>query len=299
MTAPLLVRFYRPTVGAHLGYVVDGRIYDLYPYYIYVYKWLRSTVGRVPVALEYFADVPRRAAHSYPLDEFLNPPTPETPHLLPPVDQQEIWAAGVTYERSRAARQEEAKDGGDVYARVYEAPRPELFFKSLGIKTVGHLDAVGIRADATWNVPEPELGLVFNPALELVGFTIGNDMSSRDIEGENPLYLPQAKVYKRACSLGPGILLAHTDQWLDSNIQVTIERKGKAAFEGEVHTDKIRRSITELADYLGRSQEFPDGVVLLTGTGTVPPADFTLKEGDVVKITIGELGTLENPVQVV
>ncbi|HVO72345.1 MAG TPA: fumarylacetoacetate hydrolase family protein, partial [Aggregatilineaceae bacterium] len=226
------------------------------------------------------------------------PPTPDQPHWLAPVDEQDVWAAGVTYERSRQARQEEALDGGDIYARVYGAERPELFFKAQGRHVVGPGGAVGIRADARWSVPEPELSVVFNPALEAVGFTTGNDMSSRDIEGANPLYLPQAKVYTASCALGPGIVLASSD-WPVVAIHLYIRRAGEPVFEGETHTARLRRPLAELAEYLGRSNRFPDGVVLLTGTGIVPPPDFTLAAGDVIEITIDGIGTLINPVQVV
>ena len=215
-------------------------------------------------------------------------PSPQQPYWLPPVDDQEIWAAGVTYLRSRNTRQVEAVDGGDVYARIYLAERPELFFKAHGAWVVGPHGDVGIRRDARWSVPEPELALVINPALEVVGWTAGNDMSSRDIEGENPLYLPQAKVYTGSCALGPGIVLEPVaDRWPDVAIRVAIERAGQVAFAGETHTRQIRRRPDELVEHLGRCLAFPDGAVLLTGTGIVPPDDFTLAAGDVVQITVG------------
>jgi 2-dehydro-3-deoxy-D-arabinonate dehydratase len=158
---------------------------------------------------------------------------------------------------------------------------------------------VGIRADATWSVPEPELGLVINPAMQVVGFAVGNDMSSRDIEGENPLYLPQAKIYTGACAIGPGLVLSPADTWPPLTIRLEIRRAGAVVFDGEVHTDRIHRRIGELVEYLGRSNTFPDGVVLLTGTGIVPPTDFSLQAGDVVQISMGAIGTLTNPVMVV
>ncbi|MDE2854939.1 MAG: fumarylacetoacetate hydrolase family protein, partial [Chloroflexota bacterium] len=210
--------------------------------------------------------------------------------------EQEVWAAGVTYLDSRKARQEESADGGDVYARVYSAERPEIFFKASAKNTVGHLDAAGFRADSSWNVPEPELGLVVNPALEMLGFTIGNDMSSRAIEGENPLYLPQAKVYTASCAIGPGILLAPSNEWLSTRIQLVISRAGDEVFSDSVSTDQIKRTIPELIDYLGRSNTYPAGVMLLTGTAIVPPADFTLQVDDRVAITIDGIGTLVNRV---
>lgn len=220
--------------------------------------------------------------------------------LLAPVDEQEVWAAGVTYLRSKKARMEESDFSATAYDRVYEAPRPELFFKSLAHKVSGPGGPVGIRKDARWNVPEPELALVFNSRAEIVGLSSGNDMSSRDIEGENLLYLPQAKTYRHGCALGPTIVLgvneAEARTW---KITISIHRDGKAVFSGETSVGQIKRSFAELTDYLFRSQEFSKGVVLLTGTGVVPADDFTLHAGDKVKIEIGEVGVLENDVVVV
>ncbi|MFN5755253.1 MAG: fumarylacetoacetate hydrolase family protein [Planctomycetia bacterium] len=220
--------------------------------------------------------------------------------LLPPVERQEVWAAGVTYLRSKTARMEESDFSATAYDRVYEAPRPEIFFKAVADKVVGPGDGVGIRADSRWNVPEPELALVMNSRGDLVGCTIGNDMSSRDIEGENLLYLPQAKVYDRSCGLGPWIVLgcseAEAREW---TVSITIDRAGREVFAGRTRIDQIKRSFTELADYLRRSQSFPHDVVLRTGTGVVPDESFTLAAGDRVSITIDGIGTLENPVMVV
>ena len=220
--------------------------------------------------------------------------------LLTPVEGQEVWAAGVTYLRSKHARMEESDFSANAYGQVYEADRPEIFLKSLPEKVVGPGDAVGIRADATWNVPEPELALVVNSRKELAGYTIGNDMSSRDIEGENLLYLPQAKVYDRSCAVGPWVVLGEGEaavrEW---TIGVEIVREGSAVFEGETSIGNIKRTFNELVDYLCRSQTFPSGVMLLTGTGVVPDDDFTLAESDVVRITISGIGTLESSVVVV
>jgi len=220
--------------------------------------------------------------------------------LLPPVEHQEIWAAGVTYLRSKTARMEESDFSATAYDRVYEAQRPEIFFKSTGPKAVGPGAAVGIRADAKWNVPEPELALVINSRGDLVGYTAGNDMSSRDIEGENLLYLPQAKVYRASCALGPfitvGVTEAEAREW---TIAIRIERGGETVFRGETQVSKIKRSFTELVGWLRRSQEFPEGAVLLTGTGVVPPNEFTLAAGDGVHIAISGIGELANPVAVV
>ncbi len=220
--------------------------------------------------------------------------------LLAPVEQQEVWAAGVTYLRSKRARMEESEFSANAYDRVYDAARPEIFFKSLPEKVSGPGGPVGIRKDATWNVPEPELALVLNSRGGLVGYTVGNDMSSRDIEGENLLYLPQAKVYRHSCALGPCIVIGATEaearKW---DIRVEIKRRAKTMFSGVTSVGQIKRSFTELADYLGRSQEFPHGAVLLTGTGVVPADDFTLRAGDVVRIEISGIGRLENQVVVV
>lgn len=217
--------------------------------------------------------------------------------LLAPAERQEVWAAGVTYLRSKKARMEESDFSANAYDKVYDADRPELFFKSLPEKVVGPGGAVGIRKDARWNVPEPELALVINSRGKVVGYTVGNDMSSRDIEGENLLYLPQAKIYKGSCALGPWITVGASEEEARSwKIQLQIRRDGQVAFEGETSVGQIKRSFEELADYLFRSQEFPQGAVLLTGTGIVPPDNFTLQPADSVRITISGIGTLENNV---
>jgi 2-dehydro-3-deoxy-D-arabinonate dehydratase len=220
--------------------------------------------------------------------------------LLTPVERQEIWAAGVTYLRSKTARMEESDFSANAYDLVYDAARPEIFFKSLPNKVMGPGEAVGIREDSQWNVPEPELTLVINSAKQLVGYTIGNDMSSRDIEGENLLYLPQAKVYDRSCAVGPWIMLganeAEVREW---TIGVGIERGGNAVFNGETSINNIKRTFGELVDYLCRSQTFPQGAMLLTGTGVVPDDDFTLLANDIIRVTISGIGTLENPAVVV
>ena len=215
--------------------------------------------------------------------------------LLPPVEPyQEVWASGVTYEKSREAREHESADA-DAYARVYDAKRPELFFKAHGWRAVGHGDAVRVRRDSGWNVPEPELVLVLNSRMEIVGFTAGNDVSSRDIEGENPLYLPQAKVYDGSCSLGPGIVLAGPEGMRDLPIRLRIFRDGGAVFVGEVSTSRMKRSFEELAQYLGKDLTLPSGAFLMTGTGIVPEEEFTLTPGDRVEVSVGEL-VLENDV---
>jgi 2-dehydro-3-deoxy-D-arabinonate dehydratase len=220
---------------------------------------------------------------------------PPAGRLLPPIEPtQEVWASGVTYMRSRDARTAES-GVKDVYEKVYEAERPELFFKSTGLRAVGHGMKVRVRADATWNVPEPELTLVVNRGLEIVGYTAGNDMSSRDIEGENPLYLPQAKVFNGSCAVGPGIQIASAGELGDVAIAAEIERGGTVVFRGETRSSRMRRKLTDLAGYLGRELDFPEGALLMTGTGIVPPDDFSLVAGDVIRVRVGAL-TLENEV---
>jgi 2-dehydro-3-deoxy-D-arabinonate dehydratase len=219
--------------------------------------------------------------------------------LLAPIGSQEVWAAGVTYYRSRNARMEESKQAGgdDFYAKVYEAERPELFFKAPGYRAVGPGTGVRIRKDSLWNVPEPELTLVINPAGRIVGFTIGNDMSSRDIEGENPLYLPQAKVYDKSCALGPVVLVSDALLPKETKIELRIERAGETAFSGETDLSQLKREPQELVDYLYRETSYPHGCYLMTGTGIIPGNDFSLQSGDVVHITIAPIGTLTNVVE--
>ena len=226
---------------------------------------------------------------------------PETPltdvTLLSPIEVQEVWAAGVTYLRSKDARMEESDFSATAYDRVYDAARPELFFKSLPEKVVACGEPVGIRADAKWSVPEPELVLLMNSRGEIAGYAVGNDMSSRDIEGENLLYLPQAKVYHRSCAVGPWVRVGATEkearEW---DIDIQIERGDETVFEGAVSVNQIKRSLGELRDFLFESQLFPFGCALLTGTGIVPDDDFTLEEGDTVRIRISGIGCLNNPV---
>jgi len=217
---------------------------------------------------------------------------------LAPIGNQEVWAAGVTYIRSRQARMEEAKDagGGDFYARVYEAERPELFFKALSYRVVGHGKHVRIRKDSKWNVPEPELTLFICSEGTIEGYTIGNDMSSRDIEGENPLYLPQAKSYDASTALGPCLYVADSPINADAMIQLQIERNNQQVFSGEIAINRMKRKHTELGEYLFRETSFPYGVYLMTGTGIVPPDHFTLEVNDQIRISIEGIGVLVNTV---
>jgi len=216
------------------------------------------------------------------------------PLLAPIEDTQEVWASGVTYQRSREARQAESNIGS-VYDRVYAAQRPELFFKAIGWRVMGHGQPVRIRPDSAWNVPEPELTLVINKHGEIAGYTAGNDMSSRSIEGENPLYLPQAKVYNASCSLGPTIHILDAVRLDDLPIELSIERVGQPVFHGSTNTANMNRKLEELVAYLYRELSFPSGAFLLTGTGIVPPEKFTLAHGDNVIVTVGDL-RLENEI---
>jgi 2-dehydro-3-deoxy-D-arabinonate dehydratase len=217
----------------------------------------------------------------------------------PPIGTQEVWAAGVTYYRSRTARMEESKDagGGTFYDRVYEAERPELFFKAAAWRVRGPRAGIRIRRDAKWNVPEPELALCVNARGEIVGYTIGNDVSSRDIEGENPLYLPQAKVYDGSCALGPGLFVTNAPLPPETTIAIRITRGHDVAFEGETTLSQMRRKPEELVEFLYRETSFPAGCILLTGTGIIPPDEFTLQSADLVEITIEPIGTLSNVVE--
>jgi len=218
--------------------------------------------------------------------------------LLPPIGSQEVWAAGVTYFRSRDARMEESKSagGGDFYDRVYQAERPELFFKATPHRVVGPGAKVAIRSDASWSVPEPELVLFVTPGGKIAGYTIGNDMSSRDIEGENPLYLPQAKVYDRGCALGPCLLVSEEALASSTEISIEIRRSGKTAFSGATTLKEMKRTPRELVRYLYHSSSFPSGCFLFTGTGIVPPDSFSLKSGDEITIAVPPIGSLVNSV---
>jgi 2-dehydro-3-deoxy-D-arabinonate dehydratase len=218
--------------------------------------------------------------------------------LLAPLDEQEVWAAGVTYKRSSQARQRESAGAATFYDKVYTAERPELFFKATPHRVVGPKGKVRIRRDSKWNVPEPELALVIAPDLRIVGYTIGNDMSSRDIEGENPLYLPQAKLYDHACALGPVITLAEAMPPLESvTIRLEILREGRLVFEGSTSVAQMKRTPRDLVNWLGRDNRFPGGVILLTGTGIIPPDEFTLAVNDCVTIEIAGIGRLVNEVE--
>ena len=219
--------------------------------------------------------------------------------LLPPIVSQEVWAAGVTYFRSREARIEESQTagGGDFYDRVYTAERPELFFKATPHRVAGPNQTVRVRRDSRWNVPEPELALAVTRAGRIVGYTVGNDVSSRDIEGENPLYLPQAKVYDRCCALGPCVLVAEESPPASTEIRMEVVRGGENVFTGATTLAQLRRTPESLVEFLFRDNSFPQGCFLLTGTGIVPPDEFTLRSRDEIRITIEPVGTLVNTVE--
>jgi 2-dehydro-3-deoxy-D-arabinonate dehydratase len=216
--------------------------------------------------------------------------------LMAPIEaEQEVWACGVTYARSRDAREAET-EVKDIYEKVYEAKRPEIFFKAIGWRTVGHRGTIRIRQDTRWNVPESELTLVINCQGEIIGYCVGNDLSSRDIEGENPLYLPQAKIYNGSCAIGPGIRIAQAEELRDLQIEIEIVRENQLVFEEKIRSSQMKRSFEELVFYLTAELRFPHGVFLMTGTGIIPPDNFTLQKGDLVRIKIGSL-MLENEVQ--
>ena len=290
-----LCRLFVPGVGARLGLVRDGNVSDLsasgHPAFVSLAALLQAST-ETPIA-SLIGQVAPDELPGYALAELERAPDADVAHLLPPVDAQEVWAAGVTYAWSREARVREAVTK-DIYVRVYEAERPELFLKALGSKVVGPGDWVGIRGDSRWNVPEPELVLVINPRLEIVGYSVGNDVSSRDIEGENPLYLPQAKVYRHACAVGPVITLADDVDATQLAIRLEVRRGGATSFAGETSTSQIHRRLEELAEYLGRYEDFPGGALLFTGTGIVPPDDWTLEDGDEIRIAIDGIGELRN-----
>jgi 2-dehydro-3-deoxy-D-arabinonate dehydratase len=224
---------------------------------------------------------------------------PYSGDLLPPIGNQEVWAAGVTYLRSRTARMEEsaAAGGADFYDKVYHAHRPELFFKATPHRVVGHGRPMTLRADSRWNVPEPELTLAFTNGGKLLGYTIGNDLSSRDIEGENPLYLPQAKVFDTCAALGPGLLLTEDYPPAETVIRMEIRRQGSMAFSGETRIANMKQPFENLREHLFRHNSFPHGCYLMTGTGIVPNEDFTLQSGDEISITIDDIGTLTNVIR--
>jgi 2-dehydro-3-deoxy-D-arabinonate dehydratase len=294
-----LVRFHLPGQGARLGQLSGDRVCDLTastaPALSSLAALLEASTDTPIADLIAQVDLTDLPSHAYA--ELDRAPATDAAHLLPTVDRQEVWAAGVTYAWSREARVREAVSK-EIYVKVYEAERPELFFKALPGKVVGPNDWIGIRGDSRWNVPEPELALVINPALQIVGYTVGDDASSRDIEGENPLYLPQAKVYRHSCALGPAIAVEDgTFDVAGLSIRLSIQRDDAIVYSGETSTSQIHRRLEDLAAYLGRYEDFPHGAVLLTGTGIVPEDTFSLQDGDEVVIEIEHVGVLRNAVR--
>ena len=292
-----LCRFSSGSGAPHLGLVSGGQLYDLTgtgrPEYASMEAWLVAASGRADEAIDVLSDLPKKAdpcCASEALED-----DGRSPQLLSPLDTQEVWACGVTYRMSREARMRES-GAPNIYGLVYDAERPEIFFKATPHRVAAPGQPVAVRADSKWNVPEPELTMVVTPGMDVVGYTAGNDMSSRDIEGENPLYLAQAKLYQWSCSVGPVVKLARDFEPLDQSIKCNIFRDGKLAFTGETHTNLIRRSLSDLVKFLGRCNTFPTGVFVLTGTAIVPPDTFSLTDGDVVEVIVEGLGTLRNPV---
>jgi 2-dehydro-3-deoxy-D-arabinonate dehydratase len=276
---------FQSSSGPHIGVEIDGARFDLSataPEFQNIGTWLAllRPVAAVRDAMD--------ACRQFPVAQ--NSP------ILPPVDLQEVWASGVTYQRSKIARMDESRKSANIYDQVYDAERPELFFKATPSRVVGHGMPIRIRRDSTWNVPEPELVLVLSSRGEIVGTTIGNDMSSRSIEGDNPLYLPQAKIYDGACAVGP-VIDIREGETTSRSIGITIDRGGVTVFSGEISTSQMRRKPEDLSHWLFRELQFPAGVFLFTGTGIVPPNNFTLCAGDVVAITIEGIGTLRNTVE--
>jgi 2-dehydro-3-deoxy-D-arabinonate dehydratase len=294
-----LCRFHDPNLGAQLGLIHEDTVNNLsslgYPHLQSLTDLLLWSCDQPGSLTDYLGGLLGQA-DSFALADLGSQAGGDATYLLRPIERQEVWAAGVTYERSRVARREESK-GSDVYDRVYSAERPEIFFKATPNRVVGHNETLFIRNDSKWMVPEPELVVLFNPALQVIGYTVGNDLSSRDIEGENPIYIPQAKIWSRCCGLGPTIVLAdQVEDVTNLRIQLEIVRGGRNIFTAETTTARMTRSISHLSDFLGRDNEFPYGVFLLTGTGVVPPDDFTLNPGDRVDITIDIIGTLSNEI---
>ena len=291
-----LCRFHLPGTGARLGGVFAGGVVDLTTrepvLCATLWQLMAAPTGTFVEVLERHAHV----APDYHFDELDRAPAPDAPHLLPPIDRQEVWAAGVTYTRSREARMEESDASADVYGRVYDAERPELFFKATPERVSGPNATVAVRADSAWSVPEPELTLLVNSSLQIVGYTVGDDLTARDIEGQNPLYLPQAKMFDRCAALGPVVVPA---DWVDPyqlDIRCEIRRGVETIFAASTSTGQLHRRLEHLVAYLGRHNSFPAGAYLMTGTGIVPPDDVALGSGDAILISIVGIGTLRNRV---
>ncbi len=298
-TAPAraLCRFHAPGAGARLGGVYGAGVVDLTAREPALCASLAALLAGPAGTLSAVLARHAGAAPDYALADLDRAPAPGVAHLLAPLDGQEVWAAGVTYTRSRQARMAESAASADVYARVYDAERPELFFKATPSRVVGPNAPVAVRDDATWTVPEPELTLLLDARLAIVGLTVGDDLTARDIEGQNPLYLPQAKVFDRGCAVGPLVVpLEDLDPYALA-ISCTISRDGHALFTAETSTSELHRRLDDLVSYMGRHNRFPAGALLMTGTGIVPPDDVALRHGDEIVITISGIGTLINVVR--
>jgi len=294
-----ICRFWEPRLGPRLGLVVEEEVIDLTAMdprgCADISAWLK--LADPAEHIRRLAETARKNGPRIRMRELDRKPAATTRHLLAPIDTQEVWAAGVMYEPSRDTRVEESRGGGGFYGQVYEAARPQLVFKAMPHRVAGPNAPIRVRSDSEWTLPEPELAVVFTPELQVAGYTCGDDVSSRDIEGENPLYLQQAKTYVGCCALGPVIVLP--DEFPnpdDTTISMVVIRDGMTIFQGETSTSCMRRRISDLVPYLGRDNAFPDGVVLLTGTGVVPPDDCALEADDVVEIIIDGVGLLRNPV---
>lgn len=299
MPAMYLCRFVEEEEAPHLGLVAGDFVYDLTDTddaqpYASLGDWLRSTVDRSRGdVMSELARVPTLEGPAFSVADLEDPD--EFPFLVKPIDEQEIWACGVTYRMSREARMRESGEP-TLYGRVYDAERPEVFFKGNARRTVTSGRQVGIREDSEWDVPEAELTVLLAPDGEIWGYAVGNDMSSRDIESQNPLYLTQAKVYNRSCALGPMIRVASDYDVMGKEVRCTIAREEEVVFQGRTTTAEMKRSLRDLARYLFRCNSFPNGVFMMTGTGIVPPDSFTLQDGDTVRIEIEGIGTLTNSV---
>lgn len=294
-----IVRYWDPAPAAAALGVVQGdevvALSGLFPKAPASFENLLAAAAQHgTTALEMIMQADLSQAARIPYAAMDTPPDRSRPYLLQPVVAEEIWAAGVTYERSRHARKEESVVG-DIYERVYDADRPELFFKATPSRCVGPNQVVGLRSDSRWLVPEPEIALVINQKLEIVGYTLGNDMSARDIEGANPLYLPQAKVFAAGCSVGPAILLREAGDEAPFPIACSVQRGGREVFRGETSTASMHRTFSDLVQYLGRCNTLPAITILLTGTGIVPPDEFGLQANDLIEISSPLIGTLRNP----
>jgi 2-dehydro-3-deoxy-D-arabinonate dehydratase len=275
-----------------VGMQIANSIHDVTDKYPTLTHWLRSSIGRPQAAIDEIDMVARSARTAYLASVIDAPAIPNLPSLISPVEMQDVWAAGITYESSRDAHTHNGALAGDLYERVFRAERPELYFKAQGRAVVSPYGKVGVRKDSASCVPEPELALLLNPALEAVGYGIGLDMTARDLERESPLYVTQAKLFTGSCALGPGFVLQKLRGFPSANLRMIIMRGSDAIFEGEVNTNAIQRSLESLTAHLGQSQTFPDGVVLLTGCGIHPPHDFTLKAGDSIRVTLDGVGKL-------